>query len=554
MKIKALLAVVAMFMALVGTAAPAQAATYNSNYSELSFPAYTNNQFQVVLSGRIWPAAAGRPVSLYRNDAWAAGTHTDGNGRFSFTISVTQAAYFKFFSAKQVVGNHTYLNSSTGNYLVQPAPPNIIGSSYSELSFPGQTNIAGAVTMSGRIWPAAEGRAVSLQANGTWVAGTHTDANGRFSFTRSISSATSFSFYSARQSVGNNTYYERQSTGEYTVSPPSTESSMTVSKPAYTLSNQTLSLSGRVWPAAAGRSVSLYTDVAADGSGGTFTRSATTDANGIFVFSDVPIPQTTNVKVFSGPQNIGSLTYKGVGSGHWELRSLKFWDGFDGSVLDSGKWTTRSTSPSPAAGRSHMVGDPANAVVGGGLLNLTVTRPDPTGPWHTGFITTGRHFVMGDKFDAKIMFPATSGAQSAFWGQSDYTDPQDHEYDIIESWGSDGAPAQHQAIRNIDGTKFPVQATPNRIGGQWFTIEGRWASTGYRVRLTPQGGSPGAWTDIPTGGFVGQTPLALLLSQEVKDFQVNTDAQGNPVSLKKLPAGASLSDLTMKVDWVRVWR
>lgn len=50
-------------MIVLGLASPASAVGYDSTFSELSTPEFTNsgNQ-QVILSGRVQPGAAGEPV------------------------------------------------------------------------------------------------------------------------------------------------------------------------------------------------------------------------------------------------------------------------------------------------------------------------------------------------------------------------------------------------------------------------------------------------------------------------------------------------------------
>lgn len=102
-----------------------QAATYPSSFSQLSTPEFTSsgNQ-QVVLSGRVQPAAAGRPVSLHvvnsdGTSTWVQGTTVDANGYFSFTTTVNVITTFKFYSAKQVVGADTYQGVSSDNFTVK---------------------------------------------------------------------------------------------------------------------------------------------------------------------------------------------------------------------------------------------------------------------------------------------------------------------------------------------------------------------------------------------------------------------------------------------------
>lgn len=231
MRSKILMAALLLALSSVGlTPAPAHAATYSSSYSELSLPGRADNNYTVFLSGRIWPAATGRPVSLYAGVApdgsggsWVAGTQTDGNGRFNFTRTVTSTTRFKFFSAKQVVGSNTYSAASTGAFTVEPPVPVTYPSSWSEISTPAYTNSGDQnVELRGRIWP-VPGRPVSLYSGvaddgsgGSWIAGTHTDADGRFTFSTTVSVVTRFSFFSQKQVIGATTY-EAATKGPFTV-------------------------------------------------------------------------------------------------------------------------------------------------------------------------------------------------------------------------------------------------------------------------------------------------------------------------------------------------
>lgn len=110
---------------MLGLASPAGAVGYDSTFSELSTPEFTNsgNQ-QVILSGRVQPAAAGRPVSLYRVNAdatttYVQGTVTDAAGSFAMTTTVSVITTFRFFSAKQIVGANTYRGVSSSNFTVK---------------------------------------------------------------------------------------------------------------------------------------------------------------------------------------------------------------------------------------------------------------------------------------------------------------------------------------------------------------------------------------------------------------------------------------------------
>jgi len=114
------------------------------------------------------------------------------------------------------------------------------------------------------------------------------------------------------------------------------------------------------------------------------------------------------------------------GGGTW---TCSFDDEFDGTAVDTAKWTVQQTANSGfnQAGACY-VDDPANVSESGGLLHLTVRRvtpftcPSPLGDFTTGYtggeVTTWNTFSQTyGRFEVRAQLPATTakGLQETFW-------------------------------------------------------------------------------------------------------------------------------------------
>lgn len=465
-------ALVVGFGVVVVGAPAAQATTYPSTWSELSLPSQANNNYQVVLSGRIIPVAGSRPVSLYAGVApdgsggsWIAGTWTDANGRFSFVTTVTSVTWFKFFAAKQVVGRDTYTAASTGGFAVGPPTPVTYQSNFSEFAPPEYSSISG---------------------------------------------------------------------------------------------NQQVLISGRIWPALDGRPVSLYSGVATDGSGGTWIAGANADVNGRFSFVTT-VSVITRFKVFSAKQEFGATTYAAATTGPFTIKSLRFWDTFDGyndsvdQMLQTGRWTIRQPgyqtydpSKPPEKQRSRSKGDKRAVELGGSQLKLKVIRdPDTPGKYLTGHLTAGNLGFAYGHVEARIKFQRPHGASGAVWWQSGYdTSAGQAEFDIAEYFGDTGTSIKHTVYYGTDQyySTTPADATPSTWWDSFHTFEGYWDRDGYRFKVDDR---PMRFLD--TAGHVGSVPAEVILSLLVNDKQAQTlDTD--------YPTDASLANHVVTVDWIRVWR
>jgi beta-glucanase (GH16 family) len=114
------------------------------------------------------------------------------------------------------------------------------------------------------------------------------------------------------------------------------------------------------------------------------------------------------------------------GGGTW---TCSFDDEFDGTAVDTAKWTVQQTANSgfDQAGACYL-DDPANVSESGGLLHLTVRRvapftcPSPQGDFTTSYtggeVTTWNTFSQTyGRFEVRAQLPATTakGLQETFW-------------------------------------------------------------------------------------------------------------------------------------------
>ncbi|MGC4896814.1 glycoside hydrolase family 16 protein [Micromonospora sp. DT31] len=127
MRVRAMLLTLVTVLAstfLVG--GPAQAATYESTFTNMNVPEFTNSGNQLVtVSGRITPApVAGRTISLYRvqgdgSTTFVQGTTADAAGNWAMTFAVSVVSTYRFFAARFVSGSNTYKQVTSPNYTVK---------------------------------------------------------------------------------------------------------------------------------------------------------------------------------------------------------------------------------------------------------------------------------------------------------------------------------------------------------------------------------------------------------------------------------------------------
>ncbi len=339
--------------------------------------------------------------------------------------------------------------------------------------------------------------------------------------------------------------------------------------------NQVATIKGRIQPAAAGRTVSLYS-VAADGSR-TYVQGTTTDAQGRFTINPV-VSVITKFRLFSARQQVGGDTYRPVGSKNFKIKSLRLSDGFNYTSKTTLKqrWALRgATFGNP--GRWHTKASWKAASLNGKALVLSPKRAgsDPADGkprYLVGHLTAGDFGVVRGHLEARIKFQKPRGAHGALWWQSGYG-PGRGEFDVAEFFGKGSSTSQRiqHTIHPTDGGesfrgnswtggKSGKGALWNTTGLQrknhdaWWTeyhtFEGFWNADKYTFSIDGKVvGSIGVDDGVTPASVPGEVILSLLVSEKP------SRGKGEYAVLRKhLNNGGKLSDYKMYVDSVRMWR
>ena len=276
------------------------------------------------------------------------------------------------------------------------------------------------------------------------------------------------------------------------------------------------------------------------------TATACSGGSGRAPGSPVPTVPSASSPASAGSSASASVTPAAPGDWH-----VVFQDDFNGSALDSAKWTTcydwNLGGCTNAGNHESEWYLPGQVTVGGGVLSLTATRRTTVGaegstyPWTSGMVSTGRsdwygtprRTFNGGYFAASIKVPGDEGMFPAFWLMPDtrYTPP---ELDVAE----------------FSGTERTVQMTVHWAdpGGADVHEDGRYGQV-----------------DFPAGYHVfaldwEKTSLTWYVDG-VERYRVTEHVPDIPMEmLLNLAVGfpaappAALDSSVMKVDWVRVWQ
>jgi beta-glucanase (GH16 family) len=233
---------------------------------------------------------------------------------------------------------------------------------------------------------------------------------------------------------------------------------------------------------------------------------------------------------------------------------LAWADEFDGTTLDTGKWTAESGT------RRDAVMTPVAAQVKDGLLTLTTFTE--AGTHYTAFLTTqDRYLTTFGYIEARILFQDSPGEWCAFWLFSPTNgNPLGNpavagaEIDMVEHRVTDqgGWTALKDMVAlnlNWDGygtemkNQQRVLPLPGNapIQGVWHTYGVLWTATSYTFYVDA---NP-LWTSTDA---VSHASESIQLTCEVTD----QSWAGN------VPPGGygsrAASSTRMLVDWVRVWK
>lgn len=246
-------------------------------------------------------------------------------------------------------------------------------------------------------------------------------------------------------------------------------------------------------------------------------------------------PTTTTTIPATTTTTAGSTNPQPAGiPGKWTMR---FDDEFNGSSLDSSKWTanwlgaTGATTP-PVNSSEPECYDPNQATVANGQLDLTAiaatcTVGGQTYAYKSGMVQSNGHFSFTHgAFEARIWTPAGNGMWPAFWTDGQNW-PTNGEIDVLEAYGHDTS-EYHYHYAGCGGDCGPGgSSVVNGATAGWHTYSANWQSntiTWY-------------YDGTPVWSYPTQTnsPMYLILN-----LGLNSNSAAVPA--------------TMRVDYVRVWQ
>jgi beta-glucanase (GH16 family) len=249
------------------------------------------------------------------------------------------------------------------------------------------------------------------------------------------------------------------------------------------------------------------------------------------------------------------------GGGTWRC---SFVDDFDGTELDTGKWTTQNTAQTGFRSGLTCYRGASNIRVRRGNLRLQArdvgTPIDCSNRYETfvtrytgGLVTTRNHFSQTyGRFEVRAKFPTvrTPGVHGAFWMYPPHLKygpwPASGEIDVAEWWSND--PTLVLPTLHYNGRSFHADSGWNcRVAtvSRFHTYTVEWYPTGMRFSIDGSACYARKWA--PAAPQVAPQPFdhpfGMILS-----MGVGTAAGSNVVSPETpLPA-------TFVVDYAKAWR
>jgi fibronectin-binding autotransporter adhesin len=227
---------------------------------------------------------------------------------------------------------------------------------------------------------------------------------------------------------------------------------------------------------------------------------------------------------------------------------LVFADEFNGTSLDTSKWT--AASPNWTMPNSDSVASASQVSVGNGVLTLSATRTSATGSFTSGSISSYNKFNLSSGYiEASIQLPSTPGSWPAFWGLYTGWPPEADimEYPITTNGGASGLPdtsynTNYHYTDTAGGAAAGAGAvaTGQNLSLAYHTFGMQWvASTSIAFYLD------GTEVSSYTGSSVSQ--MASMYT--IFDYAVG----GWPGTPNTTQWAVGHTD-SMKVDWVRMWQ
>jgi beta-glucanase (GH16 family) len=233
---------------------------------------------------------------------------------------------------------------------------------------------------------------------------------------------------------------------------------------------------------------------------------------------------------------------------------------FNGHTLNPAHWqVVQTTQYGFHSGQECYVDDGKHAVVGGGVLTLTLTHSaQPVGcgtmstPYASGMVTSsGRFSQLYGRFEIRAKLPNGSGLQPALWLYPQ-TETYGHwpgsgEIDIAELFGSSpGQVAAHIHYRGLSGQEQSQgqSCAVNNPDGQFHTYAVDWSPS--EITFSYDG-----HTCTTIKSWTPNRPLAKPAPFDHPFYILLELALGN--ASPDLPSSTTPLPARMQVDWVRAW-
>lgn len=239
---------------------------------------------------------------------------------------------------------------------------------------------------------------------------------------------------------------------------------------------------------------------------------------------------------------------------------LAWRDEFEGSALDSNRWTALTSARQDAFQTTEAV------TVANSILKISTYTDPSTGRHHTGFLRTARHYEFRFGYiEARLRFASKPGQWGAFWlmsnGNRAATPPDPAagvEVDVIEHRAvpeDSVTDISNQFSSAVHWNGYEQGRTMSRESGiqklpagqsfsDWHILGLLWTPEGYEFYLD---GAATPYATIKEGVSLSNQYIKLTCEIADNKWAGRIPPQGYG------PLGEG-TNATMEVDWVRVWQ